>query len=298
MGRCDDMTPLKSRIERLGERASVVTFHDPYVTNVCVILGHNSEQVFVLDTFLGPESMKIVKKAIDQQGCGGMPVTVFNSHADYDHVWGNCTFSNSPIIGHDICRQRVIEEFQDALRRYSDHRRGKVEILPPNITFSHKISFPVEGITLEHTPGHTPDSSSCHDAIGSILFVGDNIESPAPFVNSLNFDTYIGTLRGYLELEWEYLLSGHDPLMRDDRLILQNLEYLESLRTWEFSVEGASRDMVHVHLHNLDRLSDELLKTKIPEGARAHYQTAMEYLESGEDLGSPELLKRIRRVVH
>ena len=291
------MAPPKGKIEKLGERASVVTFDDPYFTNVCVIHGYNSEQVFVLDTFLGPDSMKMVKKAIDQQGCSGMPIAVFNSHADYDHVWGNCAFKDSPIFGHELCRQRVVSESEDALRKHSDHQRGKVKILPPNVTFSHRISFPVENITMSHTPGHTPDSSSCHDSVGGILFVGDNVESPAPYVNSLDFDTYLDTLHGYLEMEWKYLLSGHDRLMRDERLILENLEYLESLRNWDFTIDSASREMMHIHLHNLDRLSDELLEAKIPEEARAHYRAAVDYLDSGEDVGSPELLGRIRRIV-
>lgn len=290
------MVTLTGRIVKLGERVSVVTFDEPYLVNVCIVFGFNTEQVFVLDTHLGPESMKIVRKAIDEQGCRGMPVVVFNTHADYDHIWGNCAFTHSFIIGHDLCRARIVAESKESLEEHEQHKRGDVRIVSPNLTFSSRLTFAKESLEFVYTPGHTEDSSSCLDSIGNLLFVGDNVESPVPYVNTPDFETYLHSLYWYQEQEWKYLLSSHDPLMRNNDLLDQNIQYLECLKSWEFDIENATPEVRHIHLHNLDSLSSLFLDGSAPPGAREHYKEAARYLDSFETADAEKMLARVKRV--
>jgi len=59
---------------RTGTRGVLIPFDDPYYTNVYIIFG--DEHVFVLDTFLGNDSMKIVNQLIENEGCASMPCSL------------------------------------------------------------------------------------------------------------------------------------------------------------------------------------------------------------------------------
>ena len=71
--------------------------------------------MYVCDTFLGPDSMKDIARIIKDNGHHEKPVVVFNSHADWDHVWGNCYFEDAMIISHRECRNRMIAEWEEEL---------------------------------------------------------------------------------------------------------------------------------------------------------------------------------------
>lgn len=284
-------------ISPLGERATIISFDDPYLTNVGVIFAVNTERVFVLDTFLGSESMGVVQEVIRDRGAQDWPVTVFNSHADYDHVWGNGSFCGSTIVAHHLGKIRMEKESAEALTKYAEHKRGIVKVVPPNLTFTTAISFAREHIRIEHTPGHTPDSASLTDLDGGLLFVGDNVEAPVPYVNTLDFDGFLHSLNGYTKKDWKYLLASHNPIMTDDHLLNANIRYLERLRDWDFDLETASHDEVHVHLHNLASLSSSLLEKPRPQEVMQHYRAAIDYVQSREDLAYEDLLSMIRRVV-
>lgn len=40
---------------------------------------------------------------------------VFNSHSDWDHIWGNCVFESAEVIGHEKAKKelfgRSVSEF-------------------------------------------------------------------------------------------------------------------------------------------------------------------------------------------
>lgn len=51
---------------------------------------------------LGPRPMEPVKRHIQTHRLQ-MEIVVFNSHVDWDHVWGNCDFPGHLIIGYELC---------------------------------------------------------------------------------------------------------------------------------------------------------------------------------------------------
>ncbi len=268
------------KIERNGQRNITFIFEEPFQTTTHVILGEH--RVYVCDTFLGTDSMKKVEKVLHKEGVKGQEIVVFNSHADWDHIWGNCYFGNSPIIGHTSSRKRVAEEGEKLLEKWKDSKQGDVILTPPNLLFQHRLYFADDAVEFYHTPGHTIDSSSCYDQKDKVLFVGDNVESDVPYVNSLDFDTYIASLKGYLEKDWIALVPGHDPVQFDDRLVRSNMEYLEQFKSWAVEVKSLSEKALGVHLYVLANLVDQIIEKGADDRIRAHYVDALDVLKTME----------------
>ena len=263
--------------QKISSRGILFSFEYPYYTSVHVILG--KRYVFVLDTFLGNDSMKLVQNKIAEEGHAGKPIVVFNSHADYDHYWGNGAFKDATIIGHERCKARILAESEASLVKYADHQRGEIELIPPNRTFQETLRFEDEGVKFFHTPGHTLDSASCYDMVDKVLFVGDNVESPFPYLNHVNFDQYIRTLKSYLEFDCKYIVAGHDPLMEKPDLIKQNIDYLQKFRDWSFDLDSMSTQELHRHVeHNLNAIKDELMKSDQKEPLLKHLKELEKYI--------------------
>ncbi|MCO5387088.1 MAG: hypothetical protein NHB14_16405 [Desulfosporosinus sp.] len=37
---------------------------------------------------------------------------VFNSHSDWDHIWGNCVFESAEVIGHEKAKKNFLDVVQ------------------------------------------------------------------------------------------------------------------------------------------------------------------------------------------
>nr|MDO8112161.1 MBL fold metallo-hydrolase [Candidatus Sigynarchaeota archaeon] len=225
----------------LGSRCIVFSFddiEDASPTNVLAIIG--TKHVFLCDTYLGPDVMALVRSEIRQKYSKN-PWIIFNSHADWDHHWGNSFFRDSTIIGHELTRKAIDANGARELQMYSRYQRGSVEIMPPNEIFQGRIRFPNEGIEFFHSPGHTADSSSCYDSIDKVLFTGDNVEDPIPCLTESDLDTYVKTLDAYLELDIEHVVVGHGTIIATKGLIEENLAYLVSLQHGTTKMQDSPR---------------------------------------------------------
>ncbi|TFH08390.1 MAG: MBL fold metallo-hydrolase [Candidatus Thorarchaeota archaeon] len=282
-------------LHRLGKRNLTVAFLEPFYTTVHLVFGDH--RVYVCDTFLGPDSMRVIAKIINENGHQNKPIVVFNSHADWDHVWGNCYFEGAMILGHRECKTRMVTEWEDEMKKNQEFQRGTVILTPPTTVFDTNYIFKDDGVEFFHTPGHTIDSSSCYDHRDRILFVGDNIESNAPYVNSLDFDTYISTLQDYLAREWTHVVLGHDPVQTDDILIRSNLEYLKLMKEWKVDMNNLTQKGLDVHLYTLSKLVGKIITEDIQEKVESHYIDAIRILERMEPdekvINYQNLFKRI-----
>jgi glyoxylase-like metal-dependent hydrolase (beta-lactamase superfamily II) len=257
------------QFQRIGRRGFLFPFKDPYLTNVYVVIG--VERVYILDTSLGSDPMYIVKKKLEDEGYGGKPIVVFNSHGDYDHYWGNHIFSDALSIGHLYTRSRILEEGEKTLTKYREHQRGDVEITAPELVFFKRLEFPDDGITFFHTPGHTIDSSSCFDETDRVLFVGDNVESPLPYVYNTNIEQYVETLKSYSDIDWKVMIASHDPPLHDKDLLQKNIEYLTNLKNWEIEISKLTEDELHQHAHNIKFLKENLMASQLTKEATQHF---------------------------
>jgi glyoxylase-like metal-dependent hydrolase (beta-lactamase superfamily II) len=271
----------RMKTQEIGTRGVLFTFEEPYKANVFMIKGDNN--VFLLDTFLGNDPMKEVKHYVEESRLSSKPLVVFNSHADYDHYWGNGSFKDSLILGHELCLKRIESESEAALKEFEGHKLGEVEIVPPNLVFSERIVFVDDGVEFFYTPGHTIDSASCFDHLDKTLFVGDNLESPIPYVNELNFRTFKATLQGYLNREPKTVICGHCERTQDDNLIRHCIDYVNRLEWHRVEVDKLDRRGKIIHFANLTSVGEKLRERRLLKEALAYYTESMSVLERMPD---------------
>ena len=116
----------------------------------------------------------------------------------------------------------------EKLEKYKDYKKGRIILTYPNLTFTDKICFEEDNILIYHTPGHTDDEISIIDLDDKVLFAGDNLERPIPYLMSKNLDKYIKTLEDYIKLDVQVVIGGHTAC-EDKGLIYDNLDYVKKV---------------------------------------------------------------------
>lgn len=216
-------------IEKIGKRGVLFTFQEgdsAFSQDTCVYLIDSGDKLFLCDTHVGPKSMETVKAYINEQGLGSKEIIVFNSHGDWDHIWGNCAFPNSIIIAHESCRKRLMESGEKDLEKFKDKfHDGSFGLKLPNLTFDSRLSFEDYGIEFIYAPGHTVDSAICYDKKDSVLFVGDLVEYPEPYLQYEDLETYIKSLEYIKSIKAETFISGHSGVVYED-LINENISFI------------------------------------------------------------------------
>jgi len=189
-----------------------VMFTEPmgehYDLNLGLILGVKNN--YIIDTGLGSGSVRPILEYI---GDSSKPIIVINTHCHWDHIWGNWVFEKSLIISHKLCRDLEDKYWDEAVREFSGSIDGEVRKCLPNMVFDGFLSFPDDGISIFHTPGHSEDGVSVYDSVDKVLYAGDNIgdtaEDIVPWI-----DTDMGTFQKLIDLyrayDFEHCISGHN----------------------------------------------------------------------------------------
>lgn len=237
-------------IRHIKSRGIIFTFYDlDMPTNVSVIVSERT--YYIIDSYLGPDIMRgIDKYLIDNYG--EKEYILINTHSDWDHIWGNCYFNNSPIIGHILCHEDIVTSGIEYLNSNSEYIRGNVSIRPPNIVFDSKIFYIEDSIEIVYTPGHSKDSISVIDRKDGVLYGGDNIERPIPYIQWNNIKSYMDTLEFYMKLDIDKVIGGH-TLIEDKGIIVDNLDYLKSI--YNNNKEIDDETLKERHASNLEFLN-------------------------------------------
>ncbi|QJW46513.1 MBL fold metallo-hydrolase [bacterium BFN5] len=211
-------------VRQVGSRGSLITFED----DISVYLIQTEREWFLCDTHLGPLSMDAVKAHISQHSTTQQATILFNSHSDWDHIWGNCAFENALIIGHKLCRERMQQIGPFELDKLAEYHQGPIRLVLPNLTFSERIGFEDAALEFIHTPGHTVDSAVCFDKKDEVLFVGDLVEEPIPYLDFIDLEVYIKTLEFINSFPAKVKISAHSGIV-DHGLIQRNIEYVKAI---------------------------------------------------------------------
>ncbi|MCL2353757.1 MAG: MBL fold metallo-hydrolase [Defluviitaleaceae bacterium] len=153
-----------------------------------------------------------------------------NTHADWDHFYGNCAFENNIIISHKLCRERMSEECSKWSKWIEDNNcttDGETRQCLPNITFEGSMHFPEDGITLFHTPFHTKDDISIYDAVDKILHIGDTFgfKDGVAYPWGKELDAYKQIIKTYKQYDFDTILSGHSlPQGREAMAMMEAAE--------------------------------------------------------------------------
>jgi glyoxylase-like metal-dependent hydrolase (beta-lactamase superfamily II) len=150
--------------------------------------------VVILDTMATPELAAAMMDLVRPE-LAGRHLLVINTHADYDHCWGNALFAApggaypAPILAHEQARERL---HSDEARQYLERRQrtasrfANVRLVAPTITFTSGLRVDGGDLTLEliPTPGHTVDHVSVWIPELRLLLAGDAAEQPFPYVEA------------------------------------------------------------------------------------------------------------------
>lgn len=241
-------------IREVGSRGVLFTFDDkehPYIGDTSVYLINAGNYFFVCDTHLGPISMEPVKHYMAQQA-GKKQTVIFNSHSDWDHVWGNCAFEKPVIIGHETCRRRLQEIGGFELQSFLRYHNGDIKLMPPNLTFATSVRYEDEEVEFIYAPGHTVDSSICFDIRDSVLYAGDLLEYPIPYLDFLDLEAYVRSLEFIKNLHAKIVISAHSGIV-DEKLFDDNTAYVKNVFSGR-PVDLKGKDGQSVHDFNIKNL--------------------------------------------
>lgn len=178
--------------------------------------------------------------AIAEPWRAGWQVLAVNTHADWDHAWGNHRFAgpDAPaqvlIIATTRCAARLrsakAAERLRAMQREQPGRFDDVRLTPPTLLFDERLLIDGGDLTLElfATPGHQPDHVAVFIPELRTLLAGDAAELPFPFVESAAaLPALRASLATMAALEPQVALYCHAPVDAGPALLAQNSAYFD-----------------------------------------------------------------------
>ncbi len=162
---------------------------------------------------------------------------VINTHYHADHCWGNCFFPGATVIGHERCREFLIDVGKPSLEnaRKQNPALRQVRIVPPHLTFtSGEMTLRVgkKNLILMPSFGHSDDGISVLVEEDRVLFAGDAF-MPLPYVVDGDIDDMIASVKKIGKMGLENIIQGHgDIILRGeiDAAVKENLNYLNNLK--------------------------------------------------------------------
>jgi glyoxylase-like metal-dependent hydrolase (beta-lactamase superfamily II) len=124
------------QVTRLSERLLLVQSGETYDDTVIAVAGERG--ILVIDTGIAPTWAERYRATIERQFGREDFAYVVNTHYHFDHTDGNQVFADAAIIGHDRCREQMIQfgsgvdAFLDRQRTRVDGWRRQLEDLDPN----------------------------------------------------------------------------------------------------------------------------------------------------------------------
>jgi glyoxylase-like metal-dependent hydrolase (beta-lactamase superfamily II) len=222
-----------------GWDARVRVFRHGRLVDTCAVV--TERYVVLVDTGANPEGAQAIMDRLGEV-VAERQLLVLNTHADWDHYWGNSVFSGpdvrypAPILAHHIARQRATsDEAQQMLVKlkaeYPDEL-AHVRLIPPTITFTPPLVIDGGDLTLEviATPGHEPDHVAVWIPAIRLLWAGDAAEQPWPYANNpATLPDLRESLARMAALKAEWALYCHAPGIASPDVIIINLAYFDGL---------------------------------------------------------------------
>ncbi|HYN88593.1 MAG TPA: MBL fold metallo-hydrolase, partial [Ardenticatenaceae bacterium] len=201
------------RRERVSEDIYIFTSDLYAQVTASVIL--TEEGAIVIDTLpLPAESMEMADFVSRRSRRGAR--FVINTHFHADHVYGNYFYPEAEIIGHQRCREMLLEFGEEQLRtaRAETPALADVQLVPPEIVFNNEMGLHLAGrsLRLMHLPGHTPDGIGALVDGERILFAGDGV-MPLPYFVWGERNSLKRTLQRIHEIAPESIVQGHGELL-------------------------------------------------------------------------------------
>jgi len=197
--------------------------------------------VVLVDTVINPTTARQML-AFARPHLAGRQLLVVNTHADYDHAWGNQLFVGptaefpAPIIGTRACAAQFhlpaaathLQEMQAAEPAIF----AEVVLTPPTILFDDCLVIDGGDLTLElfATPGHTVDHLAIYLPEIATLLAADAAELPFPLARTVDgLPAMRASLQKLADRQAKTVLYCHAPVTIGPSLIHANLAYYAGL---------------------------------------------------------------------
>ena len=143
--------------------------------------------------------------------------TLVNTHHHGDHTHGNYLVPGASIVGHELCRQTVIDTGLHTLHPlFPNVVWGDLELAPPFITFQDRLDLFVDNLKLElHYlgPAHTTNDVVAWLPERRLLFTGDLVfNGGTPFVAMGSISGSLAAVDRLREFDAEIIVPGHGPV--------------------------------------------------------------------------------------
>ena len=166
---------------------------------------------------------------------------IIATHHHFDHIIGINSLGKR-VIMQEKAFEEMLEEDANLREVMAKELPGITEknsnfiltepYIPPEITFSEKLTINLGNLTLElyHIPGHTKGSLCVYVVEEKVLIPGDTITSGMPpFMGHGDISKWINTLKWMKDIDAEIIVPGHGEICSKDE-INRVLEYLASIR--------------------------------------------------------------------
>jgi glyoxylase-like metal-dependent hydrolase (beta-lactamase superfamily II) len=198
--------------------------------------------VVLVDTVINPATAAQMVAYAQPYLLQGRQLLVVNTHADYDHAWGNQLFAGpgathpAPILASRLCGERLrgTEALASLQARQAQEPDsfGDVILTPPTIVFDGRLTIDGGDLTLEliPAPGHTEDQIVLFLPEIRTLLAADAVELPFPLVDKpADLPILRQTLADLAALNPAQALYCHGPVTIGPQLIEDNIAYFDRL---------------------------------------------------------------------
>ena len=230
-----------------------------------------NDAVSVVDTCFTEARTRAFLQAM--RGVTDLPIrTLVNTHHHGDHTHGNYLLPGASIVGHELCRQTVIDTGIHTLRPlFPNVVWGDLELAPPFVTFQDRLDLFVDDLKLElhyMGPAHTTNDVVVWLPERKLLFTGDlAFNGGTPFVAMGSIAGSLVALERLREFGAETVVPGHGSVCGTE--VFDDMEaYLRFVqeRAAETFAEGlAPLDAAnqtdlgrYAHWHDSERLAGNL----------------------------------------
>ena len=184
------------------------------LNNTGFITGSNT--VSVVDTCFTEARTRAFLGAINS--VTDLPIrNLVNTHHHGDHTHGNYLLPGVSIVGHELCRQTVIDTGLHALHPlFPNVVWGDLELAPPFITFQDRLDLFVDDLKLElhyMGPAHTTNDVVVWLPERRLLFTGDLVfNGGTPFVAMGSIAGSLDALERLRNFDAQIVIPGHGPV--------------------------------------------------------------------------------------
>ncbi|MET0933225.1 MAG: MBL fold metallo-hydrolase [Mycetocola sp.] len=161
--------------------------YDPLDISVCIVAGDDG--LLLVDTRCNPREADEIRS--DVAGLSALPIRwVANTHAHYDHSFGNQRFGDAEIFGHHLLPKHFAEFEQPRLAAWTANPAGspqydwhQVELTPPTVLVRspHELDLGNRLVRFHPMPpGHTDTDLVVEIPDAATWLLGDIIEQSGP----------------------------------------------------------------------------------------------------------------------